>query len=622
MNPGLVAAVVYAWLAGAGVVLAAWPRGRSRCRDWPVIAPLAAAFGLGLTSATYFTASLVLPRPALAASLADAAIVALALGWRLRRDRGGGGQVPAAAGGDVTEPGGRAWLALTLFLQAALAGAVIAGRSYQAEPYGGWDGWAIWNMHARFMYRAGTEWPAALASAQLSWTHPDYPRLVGASVARLWAWSGAESPAAPATVAAVFALATAGLLAGGVWRWRGATIAAAGGLLLVATPFFLTFALNQHADIPFGCWMLAAVLLPGLPGGRGGALLAGVAAAFAAWTKNEGLLFVPVLTLVWGIQAWRRGERRAVGAFLAALVVALAPLLAFKLLFAPPNDLVSAPWTARFAQLIDPARHGVIWAGLRRDVPGFGEWRVVPFLAMLVPFLALRRRRPAPGAALALAVAGLMLAGYYVVYLLSPHALAWHVDTSLVRLLLQVWPVLILGWCLLLPDTAAATVAPRRVSGLAATALVLVNVALGAALLAAASRQLAANEFAAGRIGAQRVTIALGDGWFGLERHGRDTWTWAGQRGVLRLQAAAAVERVTMHFSLVGHGGRGVTVRRGDEVLWQGRVEREWVEVNVSLALGAGFNDIEIATDSPGLPENPAGGGRTLAFAVYNATVR
>ena len=44
-----------------------------------------------------------------------------------------------------------------VFVQAAVVASVIAWRTYRAEPLGGWDGWAIWNLHARFMLRAGTE---------------------------------------------------------------------------------------------------------------------------------------------------------------------------------------------------------------------------------------------------------------------------------------------------------------------------------------------------------------------------------------------------------------------------------------------------------------------------------
>jgi hypothetical protein len=44
-----------------------------------------------------------------------------------------------------------------------------------------------------------------------------------------------------------------------------------------------------------------------------------------------------------------------------------------------------------------------------------------------------------------MAVVALMLASYYVVYITTPHPQAWHVQTSLARLLAQVWPTAVLA---------------------------------------------------------------------------------------------------------------------------------------------------------------------------------
>lgn len=66
--------------------------------------------------------------------------------------------------------------------------------------------------------------------------------------------------------------------------------------------------------------------------------------------------------------------------------------------------------------------------------------------------LALYFRRRLPGrlpreARFLVPALGIVLAGYASVYALTPHDLAWHLETSLGRLLLQLWPLtlLILG---------------------------------------------------------------------------------------------------------------------------------------------------------------------------------
>ena len=42
------------------------------------------------------------------------------------------------------------------------------------------------------------------------------------------------------------------------------------------------------------------------------------------------------------------------------------------------------------------------------------------------------------------AVLGLMLASYYFVYVTTPFDISWHVSTSVDRLLVQLWPALVL----------------------------------------------------------------------------------------------------------------------------------------------------------------------------------
>ena len=42
------------------------------------------------------------------------------------------------------------------------------------------------------------------------------------------------------------------------------------------------------------------------------------------------------------------------------------------------------------------------------------------------------------------AVLGLMLLSFYFVYVLTPYEIEWHITTSFDRLLIQLWPALVL----------------------------------------------------------------------------------------------------------------------------------------------------------------------------------
>jgi len=460
-----------------------------------------------------------------------------------------------------------------------------------------------------------------LAAPQLSWTHPDYPKLVSASVARLWSWAGAEPAVAAGLISIAFAAATVGVLVAGLAHLRGRTPALLAGLLLVGTPFFLAFAPNQHADIPLAGCMLAAVVLALL--GDGWAL-AGFCAALAAWTKNEGLLFAIVFALAGGWQTWRAGARRGPVRLGAGLALGLLPVLYLKFALAPGSDLLAVPLGPRLAQVLDGARHRMILQTLWRDLAGFGEWQTVPYLAMALPFVAWREWRRL-GSGLLPVVLVVMLAGFYVVYLLSPQDLAWHLNTSLVRLLLQLWPLALLAWGLSFPwREPGGTVGETRQT-VTLVVFGVANVLAAAGLLVALSGQLAANELTVKRDRAGTIRVTLGDGWFGREHRGRDTWAWSSGTATLDLDMGAAqpAAPIVLRFAVRSLGARAVTIRMDGRVLWQRDGPDALVPVEIAgLALPPGRTTLEITTDKPGVPESPEAGARALAFAIYNVSVK
>jgi hypothetical protein len=588
--------------------------------------------GLGASSIAFFVASLLSTRPAMVGGMFEAAVAAIALG-RIGRDRWRHGS-PAVAVGRSAAGAPRLqvtwleWMLIFIFVQAAVVAGVIAWRAYQTEPLGGWDAWTIWNLHARFMLRAGTDWPELMRAAPLSWTHPDYPRLLPASVARVWAWSGGEAASSSALVSVAFAVATVALLMGAVAKFRGRVAALTGGLVLLSTPFFITFTPNQHADIPLAGFMLATVVLVAGPNAverrHGEWMIAGLCAGAAAWTKNEGLLFALLIAGAVALYGWRMRAWPGVIRFLGALACALVPVFFFKLQLAPSNDLISAPLAPRMSQLFDWSRHAAILSSLWRDLRGFGEWRVGPWITLALPFAAWSWRRRLSGTERVVPVMlGLMSLGYYVVYLLSPHDLVWHLDSSLVRLLLQLWPLAIVWWCLALPGPMASepSLLTRSRAWAKPALFVSASCFVAALSVAALSRQRAANEFVVRRVGSATVVVSPGVGWFPIERHAGDEWAWSSGVATLQIQVSgrAAVGPLTVRFGLRGTNPGNVSVRRGDDVLWQGRVGTELVQVALQgVTLAPGVTALEFSTDAPGVVEAAEHGGRTLAFAVFN----
>src|SRR5206468_2850822 len=115
------------------------------------------------------------------------------------------------------------------------------------SPHGGWDAWAIWNLHARFLYRGGERWTEMLG-VFFSWAHSDYPLLLPSLVAGGWTLAGSETIAIPALLAMIFTFGTVALLVSSVSFLSGPGRGLAAGLILLATSELFLQGSLQMAD--------------------------------------------------------------------------------------------------------------------------------------------------------------------------------------------------------------------------------------------------------------------------------------------------------------------------------------------------------------------------------------
>ncbi len=623
----LTVALLAAWLLGILLVALLWPRTRSLGVDGFLISSLGLGAGLAVSSTVFFLVSLVTVQPGVLAGWIEWILGLGLLGALIGRRRGLSFPAsPVDTGGALT---------VALAVQATVVAAVVALRVNAAEPYGGWDGWAIWNLHARLILRGGEAWPAMLEAAPLAWSHLDYPWLVSASVARAWAMTGAETSAAPAWISVAFAWATVGTLVGALWSVGSRCLAGVAGAVLLGTPFFVTLGANQHADVPLGGFVLATVTLLALAHRWGAAArslwaLAGAMAGFAAWTKNEGLLFVVAIGALVAVGLFRIRDGRAAGAFFGTLGVTLLPLLYFKLSLAPRNDVLAGSLPAWSAAVFELERHRQILAAGWRDVRAFGEWRITPLVFMALTCVGRGPRRWVREDRLAVGAVGLVALGYYAVYLITPWNLQWHLDTSLVRLLLQLWPAVIFLWALVVPQAAALAPMSLASPGSKVRGRTLAwagaNVAVACALVASLGQQRAANELASFDRNAIAGSVVAGDGWFPGENDGRNTWRWSKGSSALVLHIAPEAVRdevVQMQFGLRALGERTVTIRQAGVVLWSERVGASFRNVDLpAVRVRGGISTLDFSTDAPGVPESAAANARALTFALYDVRVR
>jgi hypothetical protein len=352
-------------------------------------------------------------------------------------------------------------IAFAVALCAALYSATLR---VLAHPYGsGWDSFAIWNLHARFLYRGNAHWRDGF-TALISWSHPDYPLLLPAAIAHFWTLLGRETPVVPALLGLVFTFATAGLLFSALDILVGRTSALLGGMALLATPFFIELGTWQYADVPLSFFFLATLVLlhmhraqfaAGAVDGRlsnGLLALAGITAGLAAWTKNEGVLFLCALLLS---RLFVRPDSRPLPStkssprspgltpFLLTLLPTFCILLFFKRFIAPAGDLFSTP-VSMLHKLEDASRYWAVLKWFGKELFRFGHWLLIPIpVLMLGVFIMLKGKIPgeaSPAIRASVLALGFTLAGYFFIYLITPYDIYWHLRFSLNRLLIQLWP--------------------------------------------------------------------------------------------------------------------------------------------------------------------------------------
>jgi hypothetical protein len=322
----------------------------------------------------------------------------------------------------------------------------------ETVPHGGWDAWAIWNLHARFLYRGGSNHWKDLFANGLGWSHNEYPLLVPALVNGIWTIGGSEQTIVPAILSKVFAFLAVGIICTATSTvsrdQRGWLV----GLIFLAMPSFLSYSSAQMADIPLGVYILATVVFLRFAETwrelrTSMLVLAGLSAGFAAWTKNEGLPFIIVVFLTCCVTAVVRRAWRGLGRDLMNIGLGVAPIfilfLSFKLFLSPPTDIQLD--AAAVHRLTDFGRYRQIAVFFAKTFAGFGDVSggINPAILLGVyVLLFLPPKMKFKWSSLSLLLLPLTsLAIYFIVYVITPYDLSWHLNTSFDRLLLHLWPV-------------------------------------------------------------------------------------------------------------------------------------------------------------------------------------
>ena len=354
----------------------------------------------------------------------------------------------------------------------AVALAVWAVISAYSSSGLGWDGLAIWGLKGRLLFDGAYSWQT-LGHPLLRSSHPEYPLhlpLVSAVIAQaVGAWHSRILPLLTAfDLGALWLLLAShfetaqnrGRLSLSTRAWRIVV------LLALASVPILWHALPQgKADLALGVFIAAAVV--GLEawcreGQRAYLVLAALAAGMGAATKQEGMIYLGLLGATALVAGWlnRRLDQHAfVGLVFAGALALPWPLARF--------------WAGVATEPFSPSanlwqRLPVVCERMVREMMRLERWGLLWGLVILTLVLAVfsllapsraqgiaedasdaatkgagKGAAAAKGARHFLIPACLVVGGWLFIvaaYATTPHDLAWHLDTSLERLMLQLVP--------------------------------------------------------------------------------------------------------------------------------------------------------------------------------------
>ena len=318
------------------------------------------------------------------------------------------------------------------------------------EPHGLWDAFNLWNLKAKFICRAPSDWANLFHQMISDNLHLDYPLLQTAYIAKCWIFLKNESVWVPIVLSFVFTFCTIGLLASSISIFTNKTKGLIAGLVLLCTPFYMTMGDSQYADNIIGFFYLATIVL--LTFARSGTsikpnllIAVGITAGLSAWTKNEGFLFITCLFTSQLILLFFKNYRALLVEF-KYILLGLLPILLliayYRIAIAPANDITHAQGKETLVKLADFSRYEIVWNWYVGQFKTFGQWAFNPWWLFLLGLVykGINIKEHSNILLSTFILLLLMLIGFFFIYIITPLPLMFHLSTSTHRLFFQLFP--------------------------------------------------------------------------------------------------------------------------------------------------------------------------------------
>jgi Dolichyl-phosphate-mannose-protein mannosyltransferase len=216
------------------------------------------------------------------------------------------------------------------------------------SPLSYWDSWTTWGFKAR-MFALGGPPRSYFQDGYTSFGHPDYPLNLPLAESALLRLPGPLGLPLAGLLGPACLLALLLLIYAGLSRVYGRSVAALAAGTLAWVPDLAHWAAMGYADVPLAMYVGAAALYLLLWWRQRrlvDALLMGLLAGGAVWTKNEGMLIAALLVLVYaGGEVLRRDAHMAAWLWSSArLVLAVLAVPLPWLLFKATTDPIGSDY--------------------------------------------------------------------------------------------------------------------------------------------------------------------------------------------------------------------------------------------------------------------------------------
>ncbi len=302
--------------------------------------------------------------------------------------------------------------------------------------YGGWDAFAIWNSHSKFL--ANSELWGNMLDPALKWSHNEYPLLFPSFTAMFWRLTDTCNPIIPVINSLIFFITLLSILYKSVSGKVGKILSLVAIILIITNTDIIIKISSQYADSVVALFYLITLfLLYKLKNeDKKSFILIGIVASLNCWIKNEGFVFFVLVSIVLFIN-----NIKNIRVFLNYCYGAV-PLfllhLSYGYFYTEKSDLSTTSYDQLLLYIKDPLRYEIILKKLESLI-NF-EFALIP-ICVFICLLFLKRKAIKE---LPLLIIGAIFIAYCTFFVITPFDINWHLDTALDRLILQCYPSILM----------------------------------------------------------------------------------------------------------------------------------------------------------------------------------